>query len=428
MPLKESIETVGEKVVRFKTTKFGVTVYRQRFTRNGEHKYTRAFYVSKTVAGKLTRFPVGSDVRMAERNAEEIIGYLTVGANTMDKAVAIYNPSKAERMGCPTFQDILDAYKSALNIIGRKGGRVSDATYSGYRSSLAYLIRKVESYRKDKPFVSLLGQHNVDYSPWFGQRIDVLTTKYAMDFKLASVPADEEDEEVILTSKISCDSTLRSARAFFSKNAMRYYTQLKLKMPDISGFMSEPDFGAKKYFQLLPASVIVDVMRASIALRNDDLDAFRAFLLCMHCGLRRAEALAFATSWLREEDRPMMLVTVNGVFNPKHGTGRKVALEPWVSKTLHELGPVQASESLDRLNDWVKGIIPAEYAVTKPLHELRKCWVSCKAKTDGILAAAQQAGHRDTKTTVAHYADNMLPDRLTGLWSEPAEAAILKFA
>jgi integrase len=208
---------------------------------------------------------------------------------------------------------------------------------------------------------------------------------------------------------------------------MRYYREMGLNLPDLSAFMSEPEFTAKKYFQLLPINVIVNVMRESLSLRIADIDAYRAFLLTMHCGLRRAEALAFKPAWLKEGDKDVIEVSVDGQFKPKHGKGRKVFIEPWVAALIRELGPVKEPASMGRLNAWATHLIPDEDKVNKPIHEMRKLWISCKAKTDGIHAASSQAGHTDVRTTTMHYADNSMSDRLIPLWKEPTAAAILKF-
>lgn len=431
MPAQSSIEKLPNgEVVRFKTSRFGLAVARQK---NGDGIYSKNFHYTKMVGGRVVRFPVGYSVRDAERLAEEIAGFLSDPRNTLDMAISRYNPRRTSRHNeVATFEEVLTAYENALGVIGRKGQAVSKNTFKGYKSSLLTILRRVEAYRKGKEFESFMGKREIDFGPWLKMTVDVLTPKFVWDLKLASMPPppegeEEPDEDEALTAKISCDSMLRCARAIFGKQAMRYYKEAKLNVPNISEFLSEPGFSAKKYFQLLPPNVIVEIMRQSIALRVADVDAFRAYLLTTHCGLRRGEALAFKPSWLREEDRPMLYVTAKGTFNPKHGHGRKVAIEKWVFDTLTELGPVQSADSLTRLNEWVKGIIPKEHSVGKPIHELRKLWVSQKAKFEGILAAAQQAGHNDPRTTSTHYADNMMPDKLLPLWKEPTEAAIIKF-
>jgi integrase len=433
VPAPDSIVKVGDLVVRFKTKKFGVAVYRQRYLENGVEQYSRPFYFGKTVNKKLTRFPLGVDMKKAESLAEEIASFLSLPMNTIEMAMERYNPRVKERRNkVVTFTELLKIYGDALGIIGRKGKAVSKQSFAGYATSASTALRKVESYRTGKPFQSFSGQRKPDLSPWLNQSLDVLTRKWVMDLKLSCLPPppegeEEADEEEILTAKISCDTTLRCTRALFSKQAMRYYKELKLNLPDLSGFLSEPDYGAKKYFQLLPPDVIVKVAQASLALRAADLDAYRAYLLCMNCGLRRGEAIAFSPAWIQDLDKPTLKVTVRGAFNPKHGTGRKATIEPWVATTLRELGPVQQAVALDRLNDWLKDLIPAEHGVSKAVHELRKCWVSYKAKTEGIHVASSQAGHRDVKTTSTSYADNMMADSLLPLWKEPTEAAVLKF-
>lgn len=422
MPAPGSIEKIGDEVVRFRTAKFGVAVYRQRYDDGDAQKYSRSFYFGKTIAGKLTRFPVGWDMKKAEKLAEEIAAFLTIPSNTIDQALAQYNPRKAARMNhVPTFQEIIDAYERALPIIGRRGSAVSETSFKGYKSFLFTMLRKVEAYREKKEFESYTGRHHIDYSPWFSQPIDILTTKFAMDFKLSCMPPvpegeEEPDEDEALTAKITADTTLRSARSLFSKQALRYFKEVGLNLPDLTGFMTEPLYGARKYFQLLPPDVITSMMRASLSLRDDDEDVYRAFLLCMHCGLRRGEAIAFKPHWLRQEDRCLLFITISGKFSPKAGHGRKAVIEPWVFETLKELGPVKDAAALDRLNVWSKALIPKEFAVSKANHEMRKMWISMKSKTEGILAASQQAGHRDPKVTATHYSDNLLSDKLLPFW------------
>lgn len=413
-------------VIRFKTKKLCVSVFRQRFGEESNVRYTRPFYYSKMIAGKAARFPVGTDKARAERLAEEIHSFLSIPTNTIEMAVAAYNPRKNTRATkTATFRDVIDMYEGALGTIGRNGQSVSKDTFKKYKNFMISFIRKVKAHRSGKPFVSMKGQKDIDYSQWLDLSTDFLTAGAVMDFKNASVPGpEEEDEELILTAKITANTILRHARALFGAQAMRYYKSQKLTLADITGFMEEPDFQAKKYFEILPPDVIFSIMRASITLRIDDLDAYRAFLLCMHCGLRRSEAIAFRPSWLRKEDRHLLYVTVNGMFSPKFGRGRKVAIEQWVAETLEELGQVEDEEALFRLKNWIEALIPEANSVNKAVHEMRKCFISMKAKTEGLLAAQQQAGHKDANTTVEHYSDNMLSDRLIPLWKLPTDQAI----
>ena len=418
-------------VIRFVTRKLGLTVFRQRFkARDGTHQYSRPYYLSKMVNGEIARFPLGTDKAKAERLAEEIFSFLSIPTNTLAMAVAQYNPRHAVRTTkYATIGDCLQHFEAARAIIGRNGQSVSESSFKGYRSFLLTLIRKAEAHRDGKPFESFFGRHGVDYSTWLNRSTEILTAGLVTDFKLGSLPPkEEEDEEVILTAKITADTTLRNGRAIFSQQALRYYKQVKLIIPDLDGFLSEPDFSAKKYFVLLPPEVVVRIMRDSLALRASDIEAYRAFLLCVHCGMRAGEAAAFRPSWMRIEDRSVIQIHTKGAFNPKHGHGRKAIVADWVYNTIEDLRQgeefIKDREAFERLNTWIKQRIPKEHAVSKPTHELRKLWMSHKVKDEGLLAAAQQGGHDDPKVTKDHYADNGMPDWLCPLWELPTEEAL----
>ena len=427
MPQKDSLKNDADgKAVEFRTARYGVLVYRKVYPRSdGAERPARNWIMRRTISGKTAVFSLGVDQRSAEKKADEIAAFCSIPQNTLAQAVATYNPRQKER-GLATIGDCLDTYERARAIIGRRGGAIGESTWKGYRSFLLKLVRRTVAYRDGEKWVPFNGQHHIDFTPWTKLSTDILTAKFVMDFKLATIAVDADgepitDEEEIQTAKISADTTLRNARAIFAEKALKYFGEVGMKLPDLNGFMKEPDFGAKKYFELLGADVIVGFMRQSLALRASDPEAYKVFLLCMHCGLRAGEAAAFSPDWIQNEDRMMLYVRVKGEFSPKRGKGRKVAIAPWVAAALNEAGPVRGQEPFDRLTAWVRGQLPEGSRIEKPLHELRKCWVSYKAKTEGLLAASQQAGHSDPKVTSTHYADNMLADRLVPFWESSIE-------
>ena len=427
MSSPDSIEKAPDgEIVSFRTKVHGEKVFRKWYPQpDGTKRLSSTWVVKKSVSRDSRAFVLGKDMKTAEKLADEISAYLSIPSHTMAMAMAKYNP-RHENRGIATIGDCLTTFEAALGIIGRRGASVNPGTFKGYRSMLLKLVRRALAYRKGEEWVPFTGQHHIDFSPWLKQSTEILTARLIQDYKLGAVPhPDDADEEEIQSARISVDSTLLNARAIFSKRAIDYFQQVGMKLPDLTGFLKEPGFNAKKYFELLDPEVIVAVHRASFALQASNLDAYRVFLLCMHCGLRAGEAAAFRPEWLRRDDKPMLLVRVKGEFNPKHGRGRKVVLEPWVYAALDELGPVREAKSFDELTAWTRALIPQGTKIQKPLHELRKCWVSAKAKMDGILAACQQAGHGDPKVTTTHYADNLLADRLVPFWQKPP-AELLK--
>jgi hypothetical protein len=228
----------------FRTAKLGVLVYQQRYKdRHGAEVYARPWYMRKTVCGTTAVFPLGLKKRTAEKIAEEIAAFLSIPSNTLDQALAKYNPrAKARAEKVTTIGECIECYGKALRVVGRRGASVSQNTFEGYKSCMRTFLRRVDCYRNGVEFESFNGRHNVDYSKWLNLPTSFLTAKAVMDFKMATVPVDTEDadEEEILAGKITADTTIRGARSLFSKQALRYYGQVGLRVGDLTEFHAEP--------------------------------------------------------------------------------------------------------------------------------------------------------------------------------------------
>lgn len=422
MPAPDSQKrTEDGAIVEFRTRIHNARVFRQAYDRSsGDKEYAKSWILKKSVAKEAGAFRLGYDMRTAEKLADEICAFLSIPTNTVAMAVERYNPRRMAR-GIATIGECLDAFEGARAIIGRRGRAVGVNTMKIYRIGLLKLVRHGLAHRDNEEIEDIRGRRRFDYSPWLNQSTTVLTSRLINDFKLSAVAASGGDEEEMLSSKITADSSIQCARAIFSPRAQKYFRELGMKLPDLKSFLEEPNFGAKKYFELLSPSVIEKIMRDALELCASDPQAYKAFLLCAHCGLRAGEAVSFSPEWLRMEDQPVLGVRIRGEFNPKGGKGRKVLIEPWVMAELQK-GGVTDLEAFERLTQWLRDRIPVEARVFKPLHELRKCWVSVKAKTEGLLAASQQAGHSDPKVTQTHYGDNKMPDRLLSFWQENPDA------
>lgn len=406
-------------IVRRKTKRLRLVIQRQRYSYKGEYRYNRSFHLEKQVGGRTVCFPLGTDARKAAEKADEIGAFLALPASTLDQARKLYDPrGEARSAGYATIREVFDAHTAGFRSLG-----ISEKSGRGYQYALVQIMRHVEAHRKGKDVISRPGA-KLDWSPWTKQCTTVLTAKQLIDFKTLWLDG-LEDEEEILTAQITCDSFMRQARSIFSRDAMKYYRQACVTLPDLTDWMDVGFFGARKFFELQPVATIRAVFESMPELKKADPNAWRACMLCVHMGLRKAEAAAMKWSWVEVVDgTPRVNLRQDGTFAPKHGTGRRVTFKPWVWEAL------QASrDSLDtvisgtdtertegvfaRLNAWLKkrGI-----GSEKPTHELRKCWVSYIAKTEGMLAAQKMAGHRDPKTTTTHYADNLLPDELKRYW------------
>jgi len=421
----ETWKTPDGRIVRRRTKKLRLIIARQRYIYKGKAGYARIWQLRKMINGVSVVFPLGADVTEAAKLADEIGAFLTVPTNTMEEAQRRYNPRSLNRPArFPTIGELFAVHKRGWKTLG-----ISDASALGYQTALIYMIRRVEAYRANKQIESQSGKA-LDWTPWLGRPTTMLTARFVLDFKAAMTGDDEDmDEEEILTAKISCDSYLRRSRAVFSGEALKYFKHHGLIMPEIEGFFEPSFFGAKKYFELLPLAIVEGIFGALPALAETDRNAWRAFMLCCHLGMRKGEAGAAHWDWVEEVDGSLrMNIRTKGDFNPKHGHGRRTEFERWVWEVLSDSredlqyiltgDATERTESVfNRLNLWLRGL---GAAVGKPTHELRKLWFSYTVKTKSLAIASRQGGHRDPKITASYYADNMMPASLLRHWQKPA--------
>jgi integrase len=427
--MKNPIKNAAGEIVRFITHRMGVTIARPEYAKG---QFASRFYYAKMINGQLARFPLSHVPADAQRLADEIAAFLSSPTNTLDDAKRKFNPRALERKSeFSTIGDVLEYHLQHWKIL-----EIGQNTGVGYHQSMLVLLRQVDAFRKGTEFENWSGRRKgMDElkAPWLARSTTVLTEQLASDYQRAMVPPDLEDEEEELSQKITCDSTLRCARAIFSKEALRIYrASHAIKLPDLTEFLSVSLFNAKKYFELPDPAVIRKVFAAAPLFKASDLNAYRAFLVCVQAGLRKSEAAHLRMDWLHQEETPALHIHADGAFKPKHGHGRKVFLDPWVSAEMAEIAaPGQffiegtdterTEEVFSRLNVWLRGL---GIEANKPTHELRKLWFSQKTKREGVLAAAKQGGHKDVKITQSFYADCAMPADIIPFWQEPTLAAL----
>lgn len=422
------------ELIAGKTSKLRVAIRRQAYTKEGATRYSRAFYFSKMQNGDLVRFVLPPQPSDAERMADQIAAFLMDPRNTLQDARRRFNPVAMNRPSeFSTVAELLDFHAENYRVL-----EISEATAKSYAACLLVVLRRVAAFRKGGAMTSWSGRRptSEEIAPFREMSLTALTERLATDFQRAAVPDENDDEEEIVTAKITADMNLRGARALFSREAMKLYRQSDtLLLPDLTGFMSVSLFNAKKYFVLPDVSVIRRIFTAAPELKAKDLNAYRAFLACAQLGLRKNEAANLRLDWFQEWTTPVVLVHEDGKFKPKHGHGRTINLEKWVADEMREIAAdsggyylagndtERRNEVFDRLNDWLRrqGV-----TATKPTHELRKLWFSQKVKRESLLAAAQQGGHRDVKITQSFYANAQMPDNVLPFWEEPTLAALAK--
>ncbi len=432
--MKNTTKSIDGEIISFQTKRMGATVRRLPYKAgDGSVRWTKKFYFAKMVNGELARFPLPSLPAEANRIADLIAAFLEDPTNTIDDAKRKFNPRALLRpSNFSTIGELFEFHAEHEQVL-----EIGGTTAKSYRRCLLLILREVDAWHNGTKIENWSGHRFLDkaMAPWLGLSLTVVTAKLGLDYKRFMLPDDLEDEEEEITRKISCDTNLRSAHALFSREAMKLYQgSHTLALPDVSGFMGVGLFNAKKYFVLPDISAIRNIFTAAPRLKADDLNAYRAFLVCVQAGLRKSEAANFRLEWLKEEDSPAIQIHADGKFKPKHGHGRKVLLDPWVAEEIRSLAPAtkyfldgtdteRTANVFERLNAWLR---TCGVEAVKPTHELRKLWFSQKVKRESLLAASQQGGHRDPKVTSSFYANSQMPDNVLPFWQEPTLAALAK--
>lgn len=433
----EARNDAGE-VVRARTNKMGVSINRQRSgTAAKGFSWSKAWYFPKMVNGTLERFPLGPDLAEAVKLADEIAAFLSVPSHSLADAKKKYNPRALARQSeFSTIGELFEYHTDRLRVL-----EIDARTGRRYQVCLLNILRQVEADRKGTALVKLTARgkdKDVEWNRWMAKPLTVLNAKLLEDYQrlmVASAGDDEKaDEEAIITAKVTCDSNIRNARSIFSREAMLLYSGSDLSLPDMKKFMGVTLFNAKKYFELLPGRVIRQLFADSLELKQTDLNAYRAFLAATQCGLRRFEVAALQMDWFEVEDAPVLKLREQGTFVPKLGHGRTVVIAPWAYEEMKSVAasptdyldgtPTERTvDTFERLIDWLqkRGV-----TATKPMHELRKLWFSHKVKTEGVIAAQQQGGHTDPKTTSDFYTDCLLPENLLPFWQTSTAEALKK--
>ena len=210
-------------------------------------------------------------------------------------------------------------------------------------------------------------------------------------------------------------STLRQARAIFSRWAMEQYRGMTL--PDLSGFLQADSGRATPVSYRLPPKPLIDeTLKAGRKLADDKPHLYVAFLLCYDLGLRAIEAVACRWDWFREVDgRRYLDIIKRANFSPK-GRERSVPVSAEVWEHLGKYGAkgewVMPGKMLTDRNDivrrdfadWMRSIGWDPETYPKAAHELRKLIGSRWYTERGAEVAQTWLGHKDISTTCRYYA------------------------
>ncbi|MCU0783831.1 MAG: hypothetical protein MUF81_07235 [Verrucomicrobia bacterium] len=368
------------------------------------------------------------DTTNRQAAAVEALGiFRFLKANGWDATLAKFKPDCEAKLET-TIGDYLGAVRGLNSLRFR--------TFLNYQNALRIIAAESLGVKPDK------GTSKFDYRSGNGEqsgharwlvkidshRLEALTPEKITGWKRKRIARAGHSPAAAASARRTVNSYIRCARSLFSPSILKEIKGLTLPATLPFAGVELEETGSTKYVSKINAQLLIAAARNDF--KTADPEAYKAFLLGLFAGLRKAEIdllewrmLDFAANVIRLEQTEWLHLKTDD-------SAADIAADPEVMAELRALMPsptdtpapwsqfvlvsnrpprpesprpyYRCEETFDRLNEWLrnKGI-----TANKPLHELRKELGALIATEHGIYAASRFLRHSDISTTARHYAD-----------------------
>ncbi len=358
----------------------------------------------------------------AAKKATAIFTFLK--ANGWDATLAKFKPgADADAKLDVTIGDYLAAVD--------KTRRLRERTFLNYRNCFRTIVAEVFGIRAKK------NENKFDYraggnSKWTGRidkiRLERITLDRVNHWKRERIAGAGKSPAAIASARRTVNSYIRCARSLFSAALLREVKGLKL--PGVLPFagIELEETGSMKYVSKINVQALI--ADAHNTLKIADPEAYKAFLLGLFAGMRKAEIDSAEWGMVDFNAHVIRLQETEWLHLKTRDAAAEISIDAEVIAELQALMPPPSSKrtrwsqfiltsgspprpesrrpyyrcepTFDNLNVWLrsKGI-----RSNKPLHELRKEVGAVIATEHGIFAASTFLRHSDITTTARHYAD-----------------------
>ena len=398
-------------------------LFRREYDYDGRQKEVNDLYVRIQHGGRREFFGLNTTNQDAAAiKARDIYTFLK--ANGWDATMAKFKPDADGQARLDvTVGDFLTEVEATRKIRAR--------TFDNYRRCFRTIIAESFGINLKK------GESKYDYrsggnTVWV-QRIDEirlerLTPDKVNNWKRDRVAAAGHAAAAIASARRTVNTYVRCARSLFSPALLR---ELKgLKLPTVLPFagVELEESGSQKYVSKINAKTLIAAAHSE--LRDTDPEAYKAFLLGLFAGMRKAEIDSAEWRMLDTTNNILRLEETEWLHLKTRDSAADITIDPEVATELNALKPAptaererwsqfilksphapqpealrayyRCEETFDRLNAWLRG---KGIQANKPLHELRKEVGAIIATEQGIYAASKFLRHSDITTTARHYAD-----------------------
>jgi integrase len=393
------------------------------FMRKRGCKRSRNFSVQLQHEGRREEFNLGSaNKAQAARLAREISQYLRV--NGWEATLRKYKPRASNAKIAARFGE------SGISTVGELIAAISstqsvDRTLRDYIGRFRQIVAEI-SFPRSFDEKTKFDYRGGGRQTWLS-RIDAvplaeITPSAVQAWKIAYLARAGNSPAALRAAKISVNSTLRLARCLFSPKQLAF-------VPLPEGFISPFDqvkFEPRQSCRYRSKFNARDLLaRAQEGLATGDLEAYKAFLLLLLCGLRRSEvdklqwrAFDFSRGQLHIEPTEHLKVksqdSIGAIdLEPQfvllffslmgHRTGNSFVIEEHTVPAATPYRSYRCKATFERLSTWLRANGLA--GVRKPLHTLRKEFGSQVCDRHGIYAASRALRHGDIRTTASFYLD-----------------------
>jgi integrase len=355
--------------------------------------------------------------------------YVFMKANGWDATIAKFKPGSD---AVPRLDLTVGGYLNAVESTGYLRPR----TFLNYRNCLRTIVAEAFGVRGDKSRFDYRTGGNEAWTRKIDSiRLERVTPARVVDWQQGRVKAAGKSPVATASAKRTANSYVRSARSLFSKEIRERIRGVHL--PQVLPFDGVELFesGSQKYISKVDIQALIAA--AKNELKAEEPEAYKAFLLGLFAGLRRAEIDLVEWRMIDWRNSVIRLEETDFLHLKTHDSAGEITIDPEVAVELREFMPLAKSPFVissevtrktarttrtwtrpprndsarpyyrcapvfRRLTQWLrsKGV-----EADKPVHEMRKEIGSLIATEHGIYAASRFLRHSDITTTARHYAD-----------------------
>ena len=407
---------------RFHVNYWKDRLYQKTFTRDGKTHTVPGWSVRLQHDGQRGAFSLGSaNATAAASKAKEIALFLE--ANGWEATMAKFKPDSLPKLKAGTVGEAIAAAKE-----------LSTTRPQSFAQAALRLRQLAGEMGKVKVPANRTAYFTEEFREW-REKIDAVPlTLFSAEnvrmWRARRIAARAENPIEKRAATISADSTIRMARAIFSKRILAAGLGSKVELPTPLPFVGVTTGDSTKRFkEKIDAAKLFASARAD--LEKTHVEQFRAFALCILAGLRRSEADRLAWSQVDLANATISIERTE-YFEPKSEESiREINLAPAIVDILrraksdtpdpifvlkggeHRLqlraatyyrADVAPHRTWRGLSAWLSnhGIRDG-----KPIHVLRKLAGSLVFAEHGLEQARDFLGHASVVTTSASYVANV---------------------